>query len=91
MGRVFLTIIVPLLLPTALYVAWRVLAGKQIAVPTFWLWLVIAGLVLAALTLIALSVDFGEPANGQYVPPHVSGDTVVPGRIVAPAPSAASH
>lgn len=91
MGRVFLTIIVPLLLPTALYVAWRVLVGKQIAIPSFWVWLLVAGLVLAALTLVLLSVDFGEPANGRYVPPHVSGDTVVPGRIIAPAPPAPSN
>lgn len=93
MGRVFLTIIVPLLLPTALYAAWRILAGKQIAIPTVWVWLVVAGLVLASLTLVALSVDFGEPAGGRYVPPHVSGNTVVPGRIeIAPAtPSTPSH
>ena len=45
MGRVFLTIIVPLLLPTALYAVWRVLAGKQINVPAVWVWLTVAGLV----------------------------------------------
>jgi Family of unknown function (DUF6111) len=85
MGRVFLTIVVPLLLPTALYAAWRVMAGKQVNVPAVWVWLVIAGLVLASLTLVALSVDFGEPRNGLYVPPHVNGDTVVPGRVGAGA------
>jgi hypothetical protein len=87
MGRVFLTIIVPLLLPTALYALWRVLAGKQINVPAAWIWLAVAGLVLASLTLVLVSVDFGEPKSGQYVPPHVSGDSVVPGHIEAgPAP-----
>jgi hypothetical protein len=82
MGRVFLTIIVPLLLPTALYAAWRVLAGKRINVPQVWVWLAVAGLMLTSLMLVFLSVDFGEPKNGQYVPPYVSNDgAVVPGHI----------
>jgi Family of unknown function (DUF6111) len=82
MGRVFLTIIVPLLLPTALYVAWRVLAGRRINVPAVWLWLAVAGLALASAMLVFVSIDFGEPKEGQYVPPHVDeGGAVVPGRI----------
>ena len=85
MGRVFLTIIVPLLLPTALYIVWRAMVGKQINIPAAWIWLSIAGVVLASLTLVFVSVDFGEPRNGQYVPPHINGDAVVPGRI-EPAP-----
>jgi hypothetical protein len=92
MGRVFLTIIVPLLLPTAAYVVWRGMVGKQINIPSVWIWLAVAGVLLASLTLVVLSVDFGEPRNGQYVPPHVSGDTVVPGRVeAAPAAPGASH
>lgn len=90
MGRVFLTIIVPLLLPTALYAAWRVLAGKQINVPAVWLWLAVAGLALASATLVLLSVDFGASKEGQYVPPHVDeGGAVVPGRIETPNRSGA--
>jgi predicted membrane-bound mannosyltransferase len=84
MGRVFLTIIVPLLLPTALYIAWRVLAGKQINIPAAWIWLTVVGLIFASLTLVAVSVDFGEPKDGRYVPPHVSDGTVIPGRIESP-------
>lgn len=83
MGRVFLTIIVPLLLPTAFYVVWRGMIGKQINIPSVWIWLTVAGLILVCLTLVLLSVDFGAPASGQYVPPHINGDTVVPGRIEA--------
>jgi hypothetical protein len=82
MGRVFLTIIVPLLLPTALYAAWRILVGKQINVPAVWVWLAVAGLALASLMLVFVSVDFGTPKNGLYVPPHVNDSgTVVPGHI----------
>jgi hypothetical protein len=89
MGRVFLTIIVPLLLPTGLYAVWRVLAGKQINVPKVWVWLAVSGLALASLMLVFVSVDFGAPKDGQYVPPHI-GDSgaVVPGHIEhAPAGS----
>jgi len=86
MGRVFLTIVVPLLLPTALYALWRLLAGKQINIPAVWIWLVGTGLVLAALMLVFLSVDFGQPKEGHYVPPQVGpGGTVMPGHF-DPAP-----
>jgi hypothetical protein len=81
MGRVFLTIIIPLLLPTALFLTWRVAAGRGVSLPLSWLWLVIAGLALASLTLIAVNVDFGAPRGGIYVPPHVSDGQVVPGHI----------
>jgi hypothetical protein len=92
MGRVFLTIIVPLLLPTALYMGWRALPGRQINLPAAWVWLLVAGLVLASLTLVAVSVDFGEPKTGRYVPPHTGDAGVVPGHIepghIEPGPAA---
>ena len=82
MGRVFLTIIVPLLLPTALYALWRVLAGQRVNVPVVWLWLTVAGLALASAVLVLVSVDFGAPKEGVYVPPHVTPEgTVAPGHI----------
>ena len=81
MGRILLTIIVPLLLPTALYLGWRFAAGRGLSLPTGWLWLIVAGLALSALTLVAASVDFGTPRSGVYVPPHVSNGEVVPGHV----------
>ena len=87
MGRVFLTIVVPLLLPTAVYLAWRVAAGRGLSLPASWLWLVVSGLALACLTLIAASLDFGLPRQGVYVPPHVTNGQVVPGHI-EPGPAA---
>ena len=51
------------------------------------MWLLAAGLILAALTLIAVSLDFGGPRNGVYVPPHLDNDgKVVPGHV-EPAPT----
>jgi hypothetical protein len=87
MGREFLTIIIPLLLPTGLYVAWRLWLGRTLQWPASWMWLLTAGLTLAALTLVLVSLDFGGPRNGVYVPPHLSEDgTVVPGHV-EPTPS----
>ncbi len=81
MGRVLLTIIVPLLLPTALYLAWRLGLGRSVSLPANWIWLLVAGVALASLTLIAVSVQFGAPRQGVYVPPHVSDGEIVPGHI----------
>jgi len=81
MGRVLLTIIIPLLLPTVLYFGWRIAIGRGLTLPTSWLWLAVAGLALASLTLVAVSVDFGGMRQGTYVPPHVTNGAVVPGHI----------
>lgn len=87
MGRVFITIFVPLLLPTVLFVVARAMTGRPIDLTGSWVWLMVAGVALAALVLVAISVDFGDSKEGRYVPPHVSGDSVVPGHIdTAPAP-----
>lgn len=89
MIRVALTILLPLLLPLALYTGWRLFMGRVALSQsvTAWLWLAIAGLVLASVTLIALNVNFGGGHGGVYVAPHLGADgRVVPGHI-EPAPS----
>ncbi len=91
MGRVLLTIIIPLLLPTALYVGWRLSIGRATNLPSVSLWLAVAGLVLASLTLALLNTDFTGPREGRYVPPHVSDGVVIPGHVepgaAEPAPA----
>ena len=91
MGRVFVTILVPVLLPTAAYVAWRLWFGRDFNLPAAWVWLFAAGLVLAAATLVAVNLDFGGPRTGAYIPPHVEDGTVVPGHVdtrrVVPEPA----
>jgi hypothetical protein len=87
MGRVFLTIIIPLLLPTVLYVGWQaLLPGRSIQLRSTWLWLLGAGLALVSLTLVLVGTDFGAPSTGLYVPPHVTDKGVVPGHIEPAAP-----
>src|SRR5215211_2711013 len=95
MLRVLLTIVLPLLLPTAIYVAW--LVAKQwsagaaaegsargegvpwTALP--WVWLAVAGVVLLVLVLAIVTVHFGEPETGTYVPPRYEDGRVVPSHI----------
>jgi len=75
MPRILLTIILPLLLPTALYLVWVTVLRRArhdgttqwAALP--WLWLAGAGMVLLATVLVGLTVHFGAPQEGVYVPP----------------------
>jgi hypothetical protein len=91
MLRVFLTVVLPLLLPTALYLLWVATLGSSpeggaiswTTVP--WIWLAGAGAVLLAIVLFVVTVHFGSPQQGVYVPPRWQGDRIIPGHI-EPAP-----
>jgi hypothetical protein len=87
MLRVLLTVVLPLLLPTAIYVAWiaatpraprreSVRLGARSLV-----WLVLAGVALLAAVLVTVSVHFGEPVRGRYVPPRYENGKIVPPHI----------
>lgn len=84
MLRVLLTVVLPLLLPTAIYVAWIVIASQSTnreelrlsALPL--VWLAIAGVALLAAVLVTVSVHFGAPVRGRYVPPRYENGRVVP-------------
>ena len=92
MLRVFLTVVLPLLLPTGLYLLWVGTFGaehggnaaRRTAVP--WIWLAGAGVVLLAIVLLVVTVRFGSPQEGVYVPPRWEGDRIVPGHM-EPRPS----
>jgi hypothetical protein len=87
MTRFFLTVLLPLVLPTVLYVAWSGSLGRVgqpgqeaewRALP--WTWLVALGVILAGLVIIAV-VQIGGTRGGTYVPPHVEHGVVVPGHV----------
>ncbi|HTC18758.1 MAG TPA: DUF6111 family protein [Stellaceae bacterium] len=85
MIRVALTILLPLLAPTALYFLWYYAFGRKAessAAHRPWTWLVIAGLAAAAAVLFTVGIDAGGDRGGLYVPPHVEGGAVVPGQVV---------
>jgi hypothetical protein len=87
MLRVFLTIVLPLVLPTALYLVWVSFFGETrdggalswTAMP--WIWLAGTGVVLLAIVLFVVTVSFGEPQEGLYVPPRWEDGRIIPGHI----------
>lgn len=86
MLRVIVTIVLPLLLPTVLYLGWVWLARsvqdggavRWSALP--WLWLAGAGAVLLAVVLVVVT-GFGTTRQGVYVPPRWVNGQIVPGHI----------
>jgi hypothetical protein len=87
MLRELLTLVVPLLLPTVLYLVWLRMArwsetgGAMVWRGFPWIWLAAIGVVLTALVLVVVTVGFGTPIPGIYVPPRYEGDRIVPGHI----------
>ena len=87
MFRVFLTVVLPLLLPTALYLMWVGTFGAEHGgyavrwTAVQWIWLAGAGVVLLAIVLFVVTVHFGSPQKGVYVPPRYEGDRIVPGHM----------
>lgn len=87
MLRVFLTIVLPLIVPTAIYLLWVTIVGATheggatswAAMP--WLWLAGAGALLLAAVLLFVTVHFGAPQEGVYVPPRWEDGRIIPGHI----------
>ena len=90
MTRLFLSILLPLLLPTVLYVLWASSLGRAEFAGTAnwrslpWAWLVVAGVALAVVVLFTV-VETGGRHDGTYVPPHLVNGVIVPGHFVSPA------
>lgn len=94
MWRVVVEILLPLVLPTALYLLWlsaerrrreKLGSGETLAwADAPWIWLGAIGLLLATLVAVALALIGGEPTAGQYVPPHVIDGKIVPGHVETP-------
>ena len=80
MLRVVLTIVLPLLLPTFVYLLWMwIVRRHRAALP--WIWLAGAGVVLLAAVLLIVTVGFGTTAEGVYVPPRWEKGRIVPGHV----------
>lgn len=87
MVRVFITIVVPLLLPTALYLLWVTTWGAPhdggasawSSLP--WVWLAAAGAGLLVVVLLVVTVGFGTAQRGMYVPPRWENGRIIPGHI----------
>lgn len=92
MVRVFITIVLPLLLPTALYLLWVSTWGAPHdggaaawhSLP--WVWLAGAGAVLLAIVLLVITVGFGTAQQGVYVAPRWQDGRIIPGHVEPRAP-----
>lgn len=91
MIRILIEIILPLLLPTAIYLVWLGYArgrarraGK--AEPDFgstpWVWLIACGALFAVALTAGISLMGGMATQGVYVPPQTGpGGQVIPGHV----------
>jgi hypothetical protein len=84
--RAFLAIVLPLVLPTALYVLYMALVKRRpgatgstaqpMEMP--WSWLVIAGGILVIVTVVALYA-FEDAGRGKYHPARIVDGEIKPG------------
>lgn len=82
MMRIILEYVLPLVAPTALYLLWmRFAANREEKREVPWLWLAVAGLMLAVVVLAALTLGGGNK-DDIYVPPHMEDGKFVPGHFV---------
>lgn len=88
--RAFLTIVVPLLLPTLLYLAYLFFVRPRVVGPQgqtaqesarIWVWLGVAGMVLAAITFFAVAELDGAPPGSRYEPAQLIDGKIQPGRF----------
>lgn len=87
MLREILTLVVPLLLPTVVYLVW--LRAARWSEPDGaagwsklpWVWLAAIGVALTAVVLVVVTVGFGTAMPGTYVAPRYEGGKIVPGHI----------
>lgn len=87
MTRILLTYVLPLVLPTAVYVAWIAYARSQHQGapeelpalkkgPLFWC--VLAGFAMMAAALAVIALSTGAPPGSRYEPPRLEDGRVVP-------------
>jgi hypothetical protein len=88
--RQFLEVAVPLVLPTALYLLYTIVATRRApALPgqllwwreVPWLWLAAAGAVLVAVCLVAFALFGGAAPGSAYRPARLIDGKVVPGQL----------
>jgi hypothetical protein len=105
MLKKLLTVVLPLMLPTLIYMAYMMIDRRKAAasggavVPWWvgapWTWLITGGVLLAAIVLVTVALTGGFDTSGTYHPARlidgkvIEGDTSPPGRA-SPSPGSAS-
>ena len=87
MTRILLQYVLPLILPTLVFVGWALLTRRRKAGQVFaweggpWFWLILAGVVLLAGVLSYQAITGGSAPGGTYVPPRYEDGRVVPAEV----------
>jgi heme A synthase len=89
MIRLLIQYLLPLILPTVVFLIWAWVGRRRDATGGFqsrlqegpWFWLILAGFVLMAGGLVYTALSTSGDAGGTYVAPHYEDGRIVPGRI----------
>jgi hypothetical protein len=88
MTRTLLQYVLPLLLPTLVFVGWVMLTrgngGKGVMARLSsgpWFWLIFIGCLLTGGLLVAVALTGGDDPGTTYVAPHIEGEGIVPGQF----------
>lgn len=91
MGRILFQFVLPIVLPTAIYVAWLVAERRRAQAAgdgtlrewrdAPWLWLVAMGVFFAIMVALASALIGGGSTQGVYVPPQLKNGEIVPGHV----------
>ena len=90
MSRVLLQYVLPLLLPTIIWLVWWLALGRNRSTAEGvttriehgpWFWLILGGIALLGLSLIYTAITHGFDPRGTYVAPRWEDGRVVPGRV----------
>jgi len=88
MTRFVLQILLPLLLPTLMFLIWSYLARRRTAGGPVarlqegpWFWLIVAGFVLMLGGLVYTAMTGAGDPEGVYEPPRYEDGRIVPGQI----------
>jgi hypothetical protein len=90
MSRILLQYLLPLLLPTAVWLIWWTSVGRRRASDAGasthlregpWFWLILGGAALLGMSLVYTALTQGFDPSGRYVAPSWEGGRVLPGRV----------
>jgi hypothetical protein len=100
MLKKLLTVVLPLMLPTLIYMAYMMIDRRKAAasggavVPWWvgapWTWLITGGVLLAAIVLVTVALTGGFETSGTYHPARLIDGKVIEGDTSPPAPASPS-
>jgi hypothetical protein len=100
MLKKLLTVVLPLMLPTLIYMAYMMIDRRKAAasggavVPWWvgapWTWLITGGVLLAAIVLVTVALTGGFETSGTYHPARLIDGKVIEGETSPPGPASPS-